>query len=500
MDDDVSSTPRVNIIAGRGDPGAHALVVEAAIAMASGPDLVPLSSELGGAFLLNRGKESIAVVKPIDEELASTLGNNSKGHGGRILGERGLIRSVRASETGVREVAAYLLDHQSFAGVPPTALIKISHPTFYANSNIVPSSPSPPQIASIQQFITHDSDAGDIGPSSFSVASVHRIGILDVRLLNIDRHAGNILVKKINPDGCSYTSDEHGYSSIQAMQLVPIDHGLCLPEFLDNPYFEWLHWPQAYVPFSDLEFEYINELDPFKDAEILRTQLSLGLRESSIRILVLCTIFLKRASAAGLCLADIGDMMTRGFRGMEEAPSSLETICKRVSTSIYQTFDHVIEDPVPKQAKGEDKVTNQLQFGMDRVDVCSEEQAIDISDLPQHLEVHPQLTNSRPPKLQVKIPLSGSMAVYPHVVLSPLQEEDDVGGGGDNHKVGNLQKSISLSVMEHNHDFMDISFGDMSEEEWELFLGRFEELLQNAFESRMSMGLRLRRLGTSCKF
>lgn len=27
--------------------------------------------------------------------------------------------------------------------------------------------------------------------------------------------------------------------------LRPIDHGFCLPEALEPPYLEWLHWPQV---------------------------------------------------------------------------------------------------------------------------------------------------------------------------------------------------------------------------------------------------------------
>ena len=30
-------------------------------------------------------------------------------------------------------------------------------------------------------------------------------------------------------------------------ELRPIDHGFCLPEALEPPYFEWLHWPQVPV-------------------------------------------------------------------------------------------------------------------------------------------------------------------------------------------------------------------------------------------------------------
>ena len=29
------------------------------------------------------------------------------------------------------------------------------------------------------------------------------------------------------------------------LALSPIDHGFCLPEALEPPYFEWLHWPQV---------------------------------------------------------------------------------------------------------------------------------------------------------------------------------------------------------------------------------------------------------------
>ncbi|KAI9093597.1 hypothetical protein K1719_027046 [Acacia pycnantha] len=116
-------------------------------------------------------------------------------------------------------------------------------------------------------------------------------------------------------------------------ELVPIDHGFCLPEWMDDPYFEWLHWPQASIPFSESELEYISKLDPFRDAKLLRTELPL-LRESSIRVLLVCTIFLKQAAAAGLCLADIGQMMTREFCGGEETPSEIENICLRVMSSI----------------------------------------------------------------------------------------------------------------------------------------------------------------------
>ncbi|KAK6127180.1 hypothetical protein DH2020_039064 [Rehmannia glutinosa] len=310
VEDDSTANSRIKIIAGHASPRVHALVIEVAIAMASGVNLEPASSGLGGAYFLHaRNGKTIAVAKPIDEEPMRS--------------------SIRIGETGFRESAAYLLDHDGFSGVPPTALVKFSHVEFDLNTSGLDETETPPyKIASLQRFVDHESDAGDLGPSSFSVTSVHRIGILDVRLMNLDRHAGNILVRR-GTESCGGGKAE----------LVPIDHGFCLPESLDDPYFEWLHWPQALIPFNQSEVDYILNLDPFKDAEMLRSELPL-IRESSIRVLILCTIFLKRATAYGLCLADIGEMMTREFHGGEENWSLLEKLCINAKAMLNKNDDH----------------------------------------------------------------------------------------------------------------------------------------------------------------
>lgn len=77
----------------------------------------------------------------------------------------------------------------------------------------------------------------------FPVADVHRIGLLDIRLFNTDRHAGNILIKVTKPPKDSAAATHQWLGN--EYSLVPIDHGFCLPEALEPPYFEWLHWPQV---------------------------------------------------------------------------------------------------------------------------------------------------------------------------------------------------------------------------------------------------------------
>ena len=116
-------------------------------------------------------------------------------------------------------------------------------------------------LGSLQEFVAHECDTSEMGASRFAAADVHRIGILDLRLFNTDRHAGNMLVRvSRQPSAVNLTSAESMLASSK-YELVPIDHGFCLPETLEAPYFEWLHWPQAMLPFSDEELAYIRDLN-----------------------------------------------------------------------------------------------------------------------------------------------------------------------------------------------------------------------------------------------
>merc|ERR1711998_436094 len=87
---------------------------------------------------------------------------------------------------------------------------------------------------------------------------VHKIGVLDIRLVNNDRHFANILCRS-GDDG--------------KLQLTPIDHGAVLPScfHLDKARFEWMYWKQAKEPFSAATLAHIESLDPEKDAAFLRS-------------------------------------------------------------------------------------------------------------------------------------------------------------------------------------------------------------------------------------
>jgi len=163
--------------------------------------------------------------------------------------------------------------------------------------------------------VSNDGDSNSVGSSSFSVDDVHHIGILDIRLFNMDRNGENLLIKK---DGRCY-------------RLIPIDHSYILPPRLDQAYFEWLYWSQASKPFKKDSLDFIHSIDVDTDAALLR---GLGFPEENIRTMMVSTLLLKHCASLGKNLFEIASMMCRDcFSG---SPSLLEVlVAKLPSTGNY---------------------------------------------------------------------------------------------------------------------------------------------------------------------
>lgn len=499
--------------------GSKQLIKEIVKAMKNGIDPVPVHGGLGGAYYFrNCHGENAAIVKPTDEEPYAP--NNPKGFVGKALGQPGLKRSVRVGETGFREVAAYLLDFHHFANVPFTALVKITHSIFNVNGGVSGgknplSRKQVSKIASLQQFIPHDFDASDHGTSSFPVSAVHRIGILDIRILNTDRHAGNLLVRKPNCTG-----------SFGEVELVPIDHGLCLPESLEDPYFEWIHWPQASIPFSQDELGYIFNLDPVRDSEMLRMELPM-IREACIRVLVVCTIFLKEAASFGLCLAEIGEMMSREFRGHDEKPSELELICIEARV-LLDKREIMVKDKVKPEEneqfqlevniEAEDNLdwTSHIEklarrntwfgpkCGNGRNPLCKLEESLEENGVEEADEMEKDVMDSGEDGLSRNISQVSNVQKPSKLVEDARPEEESWQRGGIPQKISHLSATSSgnKSVNEQlpaSTSF--VKFGDMNEQDWVQFLENFQKLLHPAFSNHKpaSVGYR-QRLGTSCQF
>lgn len=141
---------------------------------------------MGGTyFMSNENGRKVAILKPCDEEPLAP--NNPKGYIGRQLGDPGWKPTVRVGEAAMREVAAYILD-KGFACVPTSVLVRARHPIFCYNTqtaNVVKAStndlstmmenePMPMKLGSLQEFVVHQCDTSEMGPSKFSVGDVHR--------------------------------------------------------------------------------------------------------------------------------------------------------------------------------------------------------------------------------------------------------------------------------------------------------------------------------------
>lgn len=266
--------------------------------LASNDGIADRVSEGGGGVYAVQSRssgEKVAMFKPAEEE-------------------KFVREGIAPGEGAVREEAAYVLDSRSngFSGVPATAVARLHV------SNIGSS-----KHGSVQRFMM-----GSIGSMEgfgmpfdpvkarefVPVDQVHRIGLLDIRTFNTDRHPGNIL---LIGDKAPYT-------------MAPIDHGCILPSWfhLSEARFDWLEYPQCKAPFSEAALAYVDSIDVDGDAAVLR---KLGIREECVTTLKICAMFMKLAAGAGRSLYWMGSFMQRS--GCFEHPSDLERAVEKACSA-----------------------------------------------------------------------------------------------------------------------------------------------------------------------
>jgi hypothetical protein len=125
------------------------------------------------------------------------------------------------------------------------------------------------------------------------------MAVLDIRLCNVDRNVGNILV--------NYDTPDHKW------HVTAIDHGYCLPDFsgLCDVEFGWARWTQARAPVQERVKAYIASLSADDDLDLLMRRVPeiCALRRAecllSIRI---STMLLKMCIAADKSLAFVADL------------------------------------------------------------------------------------------------------------------------------------------------------------------------------------------------
>lgn len=290
----------------------------------------------GGVYLLRtRARRLAAVFKPADEEPYAP--NNPKRFRPDPSACRGVASSspeptagiragIPAGQAAVREVAAFLLDRNAFAGVPATAIATTSHPAFFSVDG-----KNQLKRGAFQAYVPHKCTADDISTSFFDTANVHAVAVLDIRLANQDRHGGNLLVVE---EKTKLLGLVRGDNSVTPRRhcLVPIDHGACLPAVtaLSETSFAWLFWPQAKQQFDARTLEYIQSLDACADQDHIAEYLGASALEyQAVLTLHICTALLQVCALDWHMTAhDIGLIMCRQgtYRQRQPPPSILELL------------------------------------------------------------------------------------------------------------------------------------------------------------------------------
>lgn len=291
----------------------------------------------GGTYLLyNKHRKCCAVFKPIDEEAFAPC--NPRGYDGK-LNQPGFRSGVLSGEGASREVAAYILDslYGGVCGVPDTTMVEASHTAFNnsCDQRFITDVVSGPKwkTGSLQEFVDCKETCGNFDPSVFSIVDVHRIGIFDLRVMNLDRNDGNLLVADLrhgNYEGPTAIAHSHKY------KLVPIDHGLILPDVIDVADLDlvWYDWPQTEIPFGKNELDLIFAFDPDKDAERLRKRLLI--RPECLRTMRVTVRLLQIGASMHLNLKQIARIACRNDM---DTPSDLENMIKKAIEQAYKATD-----------------------------------------------------------------------------------------------------------------------------------------------------------------
>jgi len=291
------------------------------------PELV-MDGSGGTYFLHDARKIKVAVFKPADEEPYAE--NNPRGYVKQGANIGSLRDGIDPGEACLREVAAYMLDHKSFTGVPMTTLAEARHPAFNMNGSMLklseggasvgahslmgqhasPTKQTQKKVGSFQEFVKVECTMDDMSPSKISVDEVHKIAILDIRIMNADRNSANLLCRR-RPD--------------DSIELVPIDHGYSLRTVCDVSWMDWcwLDWPQLKQPLSEESRKYVLDLDIEAEARLLKEQLNIPAK--AIDYFRASSKLLQAGVRAGLSLYDIAIMCCRNDNA-GEIPSKLEVL------------------------------------------------------------------------------------------------------------------------------------------------------------------------------
>jgi hypothetical protein len=237
----------------------------------------------------------IAVFKPAAEEIGCVA--NPRGNDDHCR-----VEGFLPGSGAIREVAAYQLDFNHEVHVPETVLC---------------SAPGK-GLGSLQKFVVDLKQSWNMTPttrSRISLASLQKLALFDIRVMNTDRHGGNIL---IHPE---------------SGELFGIDHSYILPPRFVDPEWDWLTWPEALRPILPEVRAFYQSLDDAEDARQLE---KLGLDEDALQLFEASSVALRmilEITGSNLTLFTLAQFFRRPTIA---TPSTFEEILAESRASLEQ--------------------------------------------------------------------------------------------------------------------------------------------------------------------
>lgn len=291
----------------------------------------------GTWLLYGNQQDPIGVFKPSSQEPGSE--KNPKNRSQNKIKER---TGIPADQGYMREILAYKLD-EDFAKIPCTHKMTIESKKNENNPY------DEGDVGSFQKFIKDAKSLSSLKPQERRLLlreDIQRMALQDLRMLNADRHLGNVLVDENN-------------------RLIPIDHGLCFPGNARRLVFGWMTLSQSRWPLSPEDLKYIKDINLDEDRALMKKKY---LSNDAIERALLATMLLKKGAEAGLSPYQIGQIMLTGDQVMEQnvwhtrwkKESYFETeICKKVLNE-NQLLEDVI-DRIITSYKNNHNITEEFE-------------------------------------------------------------------------------------------------------------------------------------------
>lgn len=243
------------------------------------------------------------------------------------------------------EVTAYRFDQLTHtgqrAGVPETRHVKLP-------AKVLSPAGTGTVRGSLQKFQLNSESCEDYGPSLFAVQDVHNIGLLDLKILNCDRHAGNILFDSTRK---ALTPIDHALSFPEIELSTPDSEGAILSRdlsestlFLKNISFDWLLFPQAKQPFTQETLNAIKDIDMEEHMKVM-TKMGMNMRQK-LAVFSGLTLLKEASLNQNKTLYEIGCLVQR-----QRTRKTLSTLEELVNQTLTQCDVHKLEKQDQQEAQ-----------------------------------------------------------------------------------------------------------------------------------------------------